>query len=153
MPSKYNYGMTNLVDRPSSQESELSNAEKRASVPALLAKIGHFHPRVVSFVGKSIFDQIFYVLRDHSRFVSSTETEADEGGGSPSKRKRALAARKAALKAVGARERSGLFPLRLRHANGDVTYLYVQFSTSGLCRDAQVRSSPLAPPGSIDGLH
>lgn len=131
-------GMTNLVDRPTSQESELNNAEKRFAVPALLAKIAHFHPRMVTFIGKSIFDQIYYVLKPETRWVVEESEEALQGL-TPAKRRMRVDQRKNQRVPKGVRARSGLFPLRLVHANGDKTYLYVQFSTSGLCRDAQVR--------------
>ncbi|KAK0469691.1 uracil-DNA glycosylase-like protein [Desarmillaria tabescens] len=54
LPELYNIGLTNLVDRPTAEQSELSEAEMRTAVPAFLAKIARYRPRIVCFVGLSI---------------------------------------------------------------------------------------------------
>ncbi|KAF9495574.1 DNA glycosylase [Pleurotus eryngii] len=54
LPDLFNIGLTDLVERPTSGESELSAAEKAASVLSLLSKIAHFRPRIVAFVGLGI---------------------------------------------------------------------------------------------------
>ncbi|KAF4573622.1 hypothetical protein EYR36_008140 [Pleurotus pulmonarius] len=54
LPDLFNIGLTDLVERPTSGESELSAAEKAESVLSLLSKIAHFRPRIVAFVGLGI---------------------------------------------------------------------------------------------------
>ncbi|KAK0204862.1 uracil-DNA glycosylase-like protein [Desarmillaria ectypa] len=60
LPELYNIGLTNLVDRPTAEQSELSEAEMRAAVPAFLAKIARYRPRIVCFVGLSIARTVQY---------------------------------------------------------------------------------------------
>ncbi|GJJ09149.1 hypothetical protein Clacol_003371 [Clathrus columnatus] len=50
--------MTNLVDRVSAEEAELSKDEMSQSVPALLDKIVQYKPRVLCFVGKGIWVKV-----------------------------------------------------------------------------------------------
>jgi len=47
-------GLTNLVDTPTAQESELTSAEKQAGVSIFLQKISRYRPLIVSFVGLGI---------------------------------------------------------------------------------------------------
>ncbi|KAK0223304.1 uracil-DNA glycosylase-like protein [Armillaria fumosa] len=54
LPELYNIGLTNLVERPTAEQSELSDAEMRTAVPAFLAKIARYRPRIVCFVGLKI---------------------------------------------------------------------------------------------------
>ncbi|KAJ8520030.1 hypothetical protein ONZ45_g3062 [Pleurotus djamor] len=80
LPDRFNIGLTDLVERPTSDvrklpplihhflssfaeksfselshlETELSQSEKVASVPTLLAKIVRFRPKIVAFVGLGI---------------------------------------------------------------------------------------------------
>nr|GAT53272.1 predicted protein [Mycena chlorophos] len=54
MPERFNFGLTNLVDRPTAEQMELSNQEQLDSVPIFLGKIARFRPRLVVFVGISI---------------------------------------------------------------------------------------------------
>ncbi|KLT45360.1 DNA glycosylase, partial [Cutaneotrichosporon oleaginosum] len=56
LPSAYRYGLTNLVDRPTAEQNELSPAEMRAAVLPLVRKFRAYRPRVVCFVGKKIWD-------------------------------------------------------------------------------------------------
>lgn len=56
MPSEYNYGLTNLVDRPTSEQSELSSLEMRLNVLSFSRKLIKYRPRVVCMVGKKIWD-------------------------------------------------------------------------------------------------
>ena len=44
----------NLVDRPSTSQAELLAQELASSVPALLARIARFRPRVACFIGEGI---------------------------------------------------------------------------------------------------
>ncbi|EDQ99560.1 uncharacterized protein LACBIDRAFT_316369 [Laccaria bicolor S238N-H82] len=58
LPEQFSIGMTNLVDRPTAEQSELSKAEQIARVPALLAKIATHRPKIVCFVGLGIADVV-----------------------------------------------------------------------------------------------
>ncbi|KAI0027678.1 uracil-DNA glycosylase-like protein, partial [Vararia minispora EC-137] len=66
LPKKHNIGLTNLIERPSSEVAELAPTELTAAVPALLAKIRRRRPRAVCFVGKVIWEAITRSLKKHS---------------------------------------------------------------------------------------
>ncbi|ODN97293.1 hypothetical protein L198_03856 [Cryptococcus wingfieldii CBS 7118] len=53
---EFNFGLTNLVDRPTSEQSELSTLEMRLNTYQLLLKFVRYHPSIVCFVGKKIWD-------------------------------------------------------------------------------------------------
>ncbi|WRT69134.1 uncharacterized protein IL334_006118 [Kwoniella shivajii] len=53
---QYGYGLTNLVDRPTSEQSELSTLEMRLNVFNLTLKFLLHRPKIVCFVGKKIWD-------------------------------------------------------------------------------------------------
>ncbi|KAH9047471.1 hypothetical protein EDB83DRAFT_2403295 [Lactarius deliciosus] len=63
LPERYNLGLVNLVDRPSTSQAELSAQEMASSVPALLTKIARFRPRVVCFIGKGIWQHVERALK------------------------------------------------------------------------------------------
>jgi mismatch-specific thymine-DNA glycosylase len=52
----FGVGLTNLVDRPSRQASDLSQAEMRGGAAALREKLLRYRPRIVCFNGKSIYE-------------------------------------------------------------------------------------------------
>jgi len=54
LPERFSLGLTNLVDRPTAEQNELSANEQVAGVPALLAKVARYRPRVLCFVGLDI---------------------------------------------------------------------------------------------------
>ncbi|KAJ3534081.1 hypothetical protein NM688_g7188 [Phlebia brevispora] len=57
LPTEYNIGLTDLVERPTAAAAQLSRtADMVAGVPHLLAKIYQCRPAVVCFVGRSIAD-------------------------------------------------------------------------------------------------
>ncbi|KAK1228052.1 uracil DNA N-glycosylase Thp1 [Marasmius sp. AFHP31] len=58
LPEYFNIGLTDLVDRPTSEERELSEAEKIASVPPFLEKISRFRPRIVCFIGLKMAESV-----------------------------------------------------------------------------------------------
>ncbi|KAJ3552107.1 hypothetical protein NM688_g4331 [Phlebia brevispora] len=75
---------TNLVDRPSAEQSELSSDEMRAAVPDLVSKILKFRPRVVCFLAKSIWEifirEVFRIFQDiTSPPLPSTPTKSSPG--------------------------------------------------------------------------
>ncbi|KAK0500393.1 uracil-DNA glycosylase-like protein [Armillaria luteobubalina] len=67
LPTLYSLGLTNLVERPTAEQNELSDAEMRAAAPAFLAKIARYRPRIVCFVGLKIAAAVQHcaVLRKH----------------------------------------------------------------------------------------
>ncbi|KAJ7774969.1 uracil-DNA glycosylase-like protein [Mycena metata] len=69
LPDRFSLGLTNLVDRPTSEQAELSRSEQLTNVPFFLAKIAHYRPRFVCFVGLSIAkvvdESLQVVLIDH----------------------------------------------------------------------------------------
>ncbi|KAL6299337.1 uracil-DNA glycosylase-like protein [Sparassis latifolia] len=86
LPDRFNLGLTNLVDRPSKQESELAASEFTTGVPVLLQKIARFRPQVVCFVGKGIwdaFERALPLVRRETIQLDSPPTPSP----SPSKRK------------------------------------------------------------------
>ncbi|KAJ7109501.1 uracil-DNA glycosylase-like protein [Mycena epipterygia] len=54
LPDRFSLGLTNLVDRPTTEQTELSRKEQLAGVPFFLAKIARYRPRIVCFVGLAI---------------------------------------------------------------------------------------------------
>ncbi|KZT66634.1 DNA glycosylase [Daedalea quercina L-15889] len=61
---KFNFGMTNIVERPSAEAAELSKKELAAGVPSLLRKIAEYRPRIVALVGKVIWDAMERSMKD-----------------------------------------------------------------------------------------
>ncbi|KAF8491315.1 uracil-DNA glycosylase-like protein, partial [Russula emetica] len=55
LPEMYNLGLTNLVERTTISEAQLLNREMADSVPALLARIARWRPRVICFNGKGMW--------------------------------------------------------------------------------------------------
>ncbi|KAF7305046.1 UDG domain-containing protein [Mycena kentingensis (nom. inval.)] len=54
LPERFSLGLTNLVDRPTAQQSELSAQEQLDSAPVFLGKIAHYRPCIVFYTGLSI---------------------------------------------------------------------------------------------------
>ncbi|THU98770.1 DNA glycosylase [Dendrothele bispora CBS 962.96] len=54
LPERFSYGLTNIVDRPTAEASELKDSELTAGVPTFLKKIDKYRPRIVCFVGLNI---------------------------------------------------------------------------------------------------
>ncbi|KAG8886594.1 hypothetical protein FRB97_000013 [Tulasnella sp. 331] len=67
MPDRYNYGLTNIVVRPSISSTELTKAEKVASVPTFLGKVSQLRPRIVCFIGREVADAVETAIRQHTR--------------------------------------------------------------------------------------
>ncbi|KAK9446609.1 uracil-DNA glycosylase-like protein [Limtongia smithiae] len=59
LPRKYRLGVTNLVARPTAEQSELSRQEMIAGVPELEAKLCEYAPQLVCIVGKGIWESIY----------------------------------------------------------------------------------------------
>ncbi|KAF9577319.1 hypothetical protein BGW38_007529, partial [Lunasporangiospora selenospora] len=79
LPSIANMGLTNLVDRPSRMGNELSEAECRASVPTLMAKIKKYRPRFVCFVSKQAWEMFTGIgLGLQTGWVGWDDEEEDE---------------------------------------------------------------------------
>ena len=126
LPSRARCGLTNLVDRVTASESELSIDEKRDSVPALVRKIAQHKPRFLCFVGKvraeciaresltrqGIAGEFGFVLKPHMGLRSLETT-------------------------------MGLQSIRLVHGDLSVTYVFVMPSSSGIVRGKwQVCAAP-----------
>ncbi|KDR76568.1 hypothetical protein GALMADRAFT_450914 [Galerina marginata CBS 339.88] len=56
LPKLFSMGLTNLTDRPTATETELSKTEQVGGVPALLGKLAQYRPRILCFVGLGIAD-------------------------------------------------------------------------------------------------
>ncbi|KAF5356423.1 hypothetical protein D9758_009467 [Tetrapyrgos nigripes] len=54
LPERFSYGLTNIVDRPTAEASELKDSELTAGVPTFLQKIERYRPRIVCFIGLNI---------------------------------------------------------------------------------------------------
>ncbi|KAJ4397438.1 uracil DNA N-glycosylase Thp1 [Gnomoniopsis smithogilvyi] len=61
LPKRFNLGLTNIVERPSRNGSQLSKAEMDAGVPVLEEKVRRWRPEVVCLVGKSIWESVWRV--------------------------------------------------------------------------------------------
>lgn len=61
MPRLYELGLTNIVERPTKDGSELSKEEMDAGVAVLEMKIARDRPEAVAIVGKSIWESIWRV--------------------------------------------------------------------------------------------
>lgn len=110
LPEEFNLGMTNLVQRPTREASELTPSEMRDSVPLLLSKITHHKPKIVCFVGVGI-----------AEIISSY-----------------LALKKGNAKGKGKRKGPGMLPFKLVYEREgeepcrvSETLLYAVSSTSG----------------------
>lgn len=51
------YGLTNIVPRPTRNAEEISAAEYKVGREQLKAKISHYQPKIVCFVGKGVYQQ------------------------------------------------------------------------------------------------
>lgn len=71
MPRLYELGLTNIVSRPTKDNSELSKAEMDESVQELERKIARHRPEAVAIVGKSIWESIWRVK--HGKAIRKDE--------------------------------------------------------------------------------
>ncbi|KAH9988169.1 hypothetical protein BJV77DRAFT_1023244 [Russula vinacea] len=76
LPESYNLGLTNLVERPSTSEADLSSQEMASSVSVLLAKVARYRPRVLCFIGKGIW---LHVERSLERNLLPKNDGSDDG--------------------------------------------------------------------------
>ncbi|OJA10740.1 hypothetical protein AZE42_07270 [Rhizopogon vesiculosus] len=79
LPVSFNIGLTNLVDRPSAEASELSSSERISSVPVLLAKLALHRPRFLCLVGTSNWDVVRKALLSMSTGPSSRAATKNVG--------------------------------------------------------------------------
>lgn len=61
LPARFQLSLTNIVERPSRNGAQLSNAEKDAGVPVLENKVRRWRPEVVCLVGKGIWESVWRV--------------------------------------------------------------------------------------------
>lgn len=71
MPRLYEFGLTNIVSRPTKDNSELSKGEMDESVQELERKIALYRPEAVAIVGKSIWESIWRVK--HGKAIRKDE--------------------------------------------------------------------------------
>ncbi|KAI6106578.1 uracil-DNA glycosylase-like protein [Pisolithus croceorrhizus] len=134
LPERYNLGLTNIVDRPSTEAAELSISEMKAAIPAFLKKISRYRPRFVCFVGVGIWTVVQKALRQLQQ-SSTSSTSGLQGQGSKGRK-----ARKG-VKGAGdgskqGKDSLGLQPYKLVHPTetgklASETFLFVVPSTSG----------------------
>ncbi|KAL5498572.1 THP1 [Sanghuangporus vaninii] len=79
LPALYNIGITDIVDRPSSCEDELSAQEMIGGVPVLLQKMKKYKPRFVCFIGKGMGQRVEKGFR-HEIIKSRSPLEPCEAG-------------------------------------------------------------------------
>ncbi|KAK9469454.1 uracil-DNA glycosylase-like protein, partial [Lipomyces arxii] len=58
LPAKWSLGITNLVSRPTAEQSELSKQEMIQSAASLEKRIREYQPELVCIVGKGIWDSV-----------------------------------------------------------------------------------------------
>ncbi len=89
LPQIHRIGLTNLVDRVTSEQAELSNLEMKLSVPVFLEKVERWKPVAVVMVGKKIWDNTEAVLKrslgemetcDEPRRTSEKSVKMEEEG-------------------------------------------------------------------------
>ncbi|WP_147534818.1 G/U mismatch-specific DNA glycosylase [Bacillus marasmi] len=51
------YGFTNIVARPTKAADEITSEEYKQGRNELIKKINHYHPKIVCFVGKGVYQQ------------------------------------------------------------------------------------------------
>ncbi|KZV82090.1 DNA glycosylase [Exidia glandulosa HHB12029] len=133
LPVEFSLGLTDMVDRPTSDATELSKADFHAGVPKLLAKLAFYRPRIVCLVGKCIWDRLYETFIGWTR-AGTTSTLCME----------ALERRPVTISPIlqpatkkGTKKMArfvyGLQPFRLVHSSiaGDETLIFVMPSTSG----------------------
>lgn len=71
LPELYSCGFTNIVSRPSKDQSELSKAEMVAGTPALESKAREWQPEACCLVGKGIWEAVWKYR--HGRALKKAE--------------------------------------------------------------------------------
>ncbi|KAG0699213.1 uracil-DNA glycosylase-like protein [Suillus ampliporus] len=130
LPATFNVGLTDLVDRPSAEASELSASERVSSVPTLLSKLALHRPRFLCLVGKSNWEIVKKAL-----VQMSTGPSKASGSSGVSK------ASQASAKNIGLQPFKLCYPATAgpdASANTSETLLFVVPSTSGLVTQYQL---------------
>jgi len=83
LPSDFNLGLTDIVERPTSQACQLSKAEMRAGVVPFLHKVARLRPRVIAIVGTQIWKDI--LLPEFERLTEQRSKEVRKAGLQPFK--------------------------------------------------------------------
>ncbi|KAF8604220.1 DNA glycosylase [Ceratobasidium sp. AG-I] len=132
LPERFRLGITNLIDRPSAEMTELSMAERRAVVPAFLRKVHKWRPKIVCMVGKGIWDDVFAYMVKASKGKCADDGVCVEQSSSES-RPKDLAEQKANFQ-------FDIQPVGLLHSPEKVerTLFFVVPSTSGRVLTHQV---------------
>ncbi|KAG2340241.1 DNA glycosylase [Suillus weaverae] len=132
LPKTFNIGLTDLVDRPSTEASELSSSERVSSVPILLSKLALHRPRFLCLVGISNWEIL-------QKALLQMTTRPSKASGSPSASK----ASRASAKNIGLQPFKLCYsaiagPVSDTSANINETLLFVVPSTSGLVTQYQL---------------
>lgn len=127
LPKAFNIGLTDLVDRPSTEASELSSSERASSVPILLSKLALHRPRFLCLVGISNWEIL-------QKALLQMTTGPYKASGSPgvSKASRALAKNNIGLQPFKLCYSAIAGPVSGTSVNRSETLLFVVPSTSGL---------------------
>ncbi|KAF9460283.1 uracil-DNA glycosylase-like protein [Collybia nuda] len=79
LPGRFSLGLTNLVDRATAEQNELSLDERAASVPTLLTKVARYRPRMLCFIGLGIAKVVQTQLRPSVRGKGAKVEKFKEG--------------------------------------------------------------------------
>ncbi|KAG2138509.1 DNA glycosylase [Suillus clintonianus] len=161
LPTTFKIGLTDLVDRPSKEASELSSSERASSVPVLLSKLALHRPRFLCLVGISNWEIVEEALLQMS--TGPSKASVPPKASKTSKTSRASQA--------SPKNNIGLQPFKLCYsaiagpasdnsANISETLIFVVPSTSGLVVQyqlpakvklfAQLKSLVDQPPSELD---
>ncbi|KAL5476907.1 THP1 [Sanghuangporus weigelae] len=135
LPTLYNIGITDIVDRPSSCEDELSAQEMIGGVPVLLQKVAKYRPRFVCFIGKGMGQRVEKGFR-HEIFKSRSPLKTCE---SSSRKQKGIASPTKGMRRQTNSDVDngiGLRPYKVTHNDPESpvheTLFFVSHSSSGL---------------------
>ncbi|KAE9393348.1 DNA glycosylase [Gymnopus androsaceus JB14] len=68
LPERFRLGLTNIIDRPTAEASELKDAEYKEGIAPFLHKIARYRPRIACFIGLGTGRiMLNHVMRDRAR--------------------------------------------------------------------------------------
>ncbi|KPV71845.1 uncharacterized protein RHOBADRAFT_18810 [Rhodotorula graminis WP1] len=135
LPEDYNIGITNLIERPTREASELGKDELEAAVPGLLAKVARYRPKLVAFVGIKVCETVL-------RYLASPPAPPPPPTASSGRKANKTPLVKAQIGLQGFA--IAHLPSTSHDKKRPVTYFYCLPSTSGRVAAYPVRSSSLA---------
>ncbi|KAF8877842.1 uracil-DNA glycosylase-like protein [Gymnopilus junonius] len=75
LPKNFSIGLTNLTNRPTAEQNELSKAEQVSGVSALLDKVARYRPRILCVVGLGIADIVKSQISIIARLSASSSAQ------------------------------------------------------------------------------